>query len=120
MTELSNRAKTTADREAELLALTREVEVLGELPEVNSAGPDLPRLFQNLIGNAIKYRLPDRPPVVTVSAETRAMTHVVTVRDNGIGINPEFFDTIFGVFKRLHTQDKYDGTAFNIELPRLV
>jgi len=124
------------------------VEVISQLPLVKSAGSDLLRLFQNLIGNAIKYRLPDRPPIVTVSAETRATFHVITVRDNGIGIKPEHFDTIFGVFKRLHTQDKYDGTgiglaickkvvdqhhgkirvesvpgegtAFHIELPRLV
>ena len=96
------------------------VEVRGELPRVNSAGPDLLRLFQNLIGNAIKYRLPDRPPLVVVSAETQAMCHVVTVRDNGIGIKPEFFDTIFGVFKRLHTQDKYDGTGIGLAICKKV
>ena len=96
------------------------VEVVGQLPVVKSAGPDLLRLFQNLIGNAIKYRLPDRPPIVTVSAETRATSHVITVRDNGIGIKPEHFDTIFGVFKRLHSQDKYDGTGIGLAICKKV
>jgi light-regulated signal transduction histidine kinase (bacteriophytochrome) len=77
---------------------------------------DLVRLFQNLIGNAIKYRLPERPPVVTVTAVTGPMSHVITVRDNGIGIQPEYFDTIFGVFKRLHTPDKYEGTGIGLAI----
>ncbi len=92
------------------------VDIAGTLPMIKGAASDLVRLFQNLIGNAIKYRLPDRPPVVTISADTGAMSHVVTIRDNGIGIQPEYFDTIFGVFKRLHTPDKYEGTGIGLAI----
>ncbi|WP_168186018.1 PAS domain-containing sensor histidine kinase [Magnetospirillum sp. ME-1] len=92
------------------------VEIPAPLPMVKGAPLDLVRLFQNLIGNAIKYRLPDRPPVVTVTASARAMTQVITIRDNGIGIDPVYHDTIFGVFKRLHTPDKYEGTGIGLAI----
>lgn len=92
------------------------VDIVGTLPVVKGDASDLVRLFQNLIGNAIKYRLPDRPPVVTVSARADAMNQVVTVKDNGIGIDPVYHDTIFGVFKRLHTPDKYEGTGIGLAI----
>ena len=83
---------------------------------IKCAPSDLVRLFQNLIGNAIKYSLPERPPVVTVTAVSGPMNHVMTVRDNGIGIEPIYHDTIFGVFKRLHTPDKYEGTGIGLAI----
>jgi PAS domain S-box-containing protein len=97
-----------------------QVEVIGELPVVKGDHSDLVRLFQNLIGNAIKYSHPERPPRVAISAEAKPMSHVVTVRDNGIGISPEYFGTIFGVFKRLHTPDKYEGNGIGLAICKKV
>lgn len=92
------------------------VDIVGVLPLVKGDGSDLVRLFQNLIGNAIKYRLPEHPPIVTITARAEAMNQVVTVKDNGIGIDPAYHDTIFGVFKRLHTSDKYEGTGIGLAI----
>jgi PAS domain S-box-containing protein len=96
------------------------VDIVGVLPMVKCTPSDLVRLFQNLIGNAIKYSLPDRPPVVTVTAVTGPRSHVMTVRDNGIGIEQVYHDTIFGVFKRLHTPDKYEGTGIGLAICKKV
>ena len=75
------------------------------LPSVTGDRVRLMSVFQNLIANAIKFRRPDLPPEVTVSAvRERKMWHVV-VADNGIGIEPEYFDRIFVIFQRLHARD---------------
>jgi len=76
----------------------------------------LQQLFQNLIGNAIKYRSPDRPPVVHIAAERRNGYWIFTVSDNGIGIEPEYKEKIFGLFKRLHTSDEYSGTGIGLAI----
>jgi chemotaxis family two-component system sensor kinase Cph1 len=73
----------------------------GNLPTVHAPGARFIQLFQNLIGNAIKYHS-QSPPVVRVSAEQRKYEWLFAVTDNGIGIEPQYHRTIFGVFKRLH------------------
>ena len=96
------------------------IEVMGDLPTVRGDAQDLVRLFQNLIGNSVKYRLPERPPVVTISACCGPASYEVTVQDNGIGIAPEHFDAIFGVFKRLHTAAEYEGTGIGLAICKKV
>ncbi|HUA87588.1 MAG TPA: PAS domain S-box protein [Bryobacteraceae bacterium] len=86
------------------------------LPPLRVHMTHLRQLFQNLLGNAIKYRHPDRAPVVHVSAEQRGSAWVVSVRDNGIGIKPEYKEHIFGLFKRLHTGDEYSGTGIGLAI----
>ncbi len=86
------------------------------LPSVRIHATHLRQLFQNLIGNAIKYRSPDRAPAVHVSAERRNDSWVFSVRDNGIGIEPEYYKFIFGLFKRLHTEDEYSGTGLGLAI----
>jgi PAS domain S-box-containing protein len=86
------------------------------LPSPHVHSTHLQQLFQNLIGNAIKYRSPDRPPVVHLTAERQRDGWVFAVRDNGIGIAPEYQETIFGIFKRLHTSDKYSGTGIGLAI----
>src|SRR6185503_17415875 len=71
------------------------------LPAARVHGTHLKQLFQNLIGNAIKYRSKERAPVVHVTAERRNDSCIFSVRDNGIGISPEYREHIFGLFKRL-------------------
>ncbi|WP_173977987.1 sensor histidine kinase [Magnetospirillum sp. UT-4] len=98
-----------------------EVVVEGPLPQVMAAPIQLQRLFQNLIGNALKYRAADRPPriTVTVAREPDGMWRF-TVADNGIGIEPHYFERIFGIFQRLHTRDQYEGTGIGLALCRSI
>jgi PAS domain S-box-containing protein len=88
----------------------------GPLPFVTMGATHLQQLFQNLIGNAIKYRSLDRPPVVCITAERQSGHWVFSITDNGIGIDPEYQETIFGLFKRLHTTDEYAGTGIGLAL----
>jgi len=74
------------------------------------------RLFQNLIGNAIKYRAPDRPPEVRVDARPVDSGWEFSVADNGIGIDAQYFERIFGIFQRLHTREKYEGTGIGLAI----
>ncbi|RAU21509.1 hypothetical protein CU669_12465 [Paramagnetospirillum kuznetsovii] len=113
---------------AEALAVLRHaiteangrVDLQSSLPTLKGNASDLVRLFQNLIGNALKYRLPERNPIVSISAESGPMSHVITIRDNGIGIEGIYHGTIFGVFKRLHTPDKFEGTGIGLAICKKV
>jgi PAS domain S-box-containing protein len=87
-----------------------------KLPVVRAHGTHLRQLFQNLIGNAIKYRSEDRTPRVHIGAERQDGYWVFTVRDNGIGIPPEFKEQIFGLFSRLHNADRYAGTGIGLAI----
>jgi PAS domain S-box-containing protein len=73
------------------------------------------QLFQNLIGNAIKFR-GQSPPEVFVSAQQQEGRWVFSVRDNGIGIEPHYFERIFQVFQRLHTRKQYPGTGIGLAI----
>ena len=86
------------------------------LPVLRAHGTHLRQLFQNLIGNAIKYRSEDRTPTVHIGAERQDGNWVFTVRDNGIGIPPEFKEQIFGLFTRLHNTDRYTGTGIGLAI----
>jgi PAS domain S-box-containing protein len=86
------------------------------LPAVRIHAIHLQQLFQNLIGNSIKYRDPQRSPVVHVTAERRNETWVFSVQDNGIGIAPEFKEQIFGLFTRLHNSQRYSGTGIGLAI----
>ena len=90
------------------------------LPSVPVHGTHLQQLFQNLIGNAIKYRNPERPPIVHVSAERQNGSWVFSVTDNGIGIDPAYKENIFGLFKRLHRNDEYSGTGIGLAICRRI
>jgi PAS domain S-box-containing protein len=90
------------------------------LPSVRVHAVHLQQLFQNLISNAVKYRSPDRPAAVHVTAESENGNWVFAVSDNGIGIDPEYKETIFGLFKRLHTSDEYSGTGIGLAICRRI
>jgi len=74
------------------------------------------RLFQNLIGNALKYRKPDVPPNVHVSAELSGSDWIFSVRDNGIGFDPQYAVSIFEPLKRLHPGSEYPGTGIGLAI----
>jgi PAS domain S-box-containing protein len=86
----------------------------GELPKIPCIEILLVQLFQNLIGNAIKYRS-SAPPRVYVSAESAETGWVFSVKDNGIGIDPKYFDYIFGVFRRLKGAQQ-SGTGIGLAI----
>jgi signal transduction histidine kinase len=85
------------------------------LPTVHSDRTQLSQLFQNLIGNAIKFRGKE-PLVVTVSAERKDKEWEFAVADNGIGIAPEHKDVIFSIFQRLHTRAEYPGNGVGLAI----
>jgi len=86
------------------------------LPCVRMHSIQLQQVFQNLIGNAIKYHRAGISPVVHITAQRGNSDWVFSVSDNGIGIEPEFRETIFGLFKRLHTSNQYSGTGIGLAL----
>jgi PAS domain S-box-containing protein len=85
------------------------------LPTLSGDPRSLQQLFQNLLGNALKFHGQDRPRI-HVSVESREDQWLFAVRDNGIGIEPQFQERIFTVFQRLHTKEKYPGTGIGLAI----
>ena len=92
---------------------------VGQLPTVMADRTQLGQVFQNLIGNAIKFRR-DEPPRIDVGAEPRGASWEFYVADNGIGIDPRFFERIFVVFQRLHERGKYPGSGIGLSIVRKI
>ena len=107
-TALSNLTSAITQSGAEITA--------DRLPVLAVPRMHLQQLFQNLIGNAIKYRSPERPPRVRVVAERKHGHWIFSVSDNGIGIDPDDRARIFGLFKRLHTTEEYSGSGIGLAI----
>lgn len=90
------------------------------LPTVPGDAMQLVELFQNLIGNALKFRRAGTTPVVTVSADGHDGEWVFSITDNGIGIAPEYHERVFTIFERLHTQETYPGTGIGLAVCRRI
>ncbi|THF69728.1 GAF domain-containing protein [Deinococcus sp. Arct2-2] len=84
------------------------------LPVVLADAPQLDQLFQNLISNGLKYRRDGVVPRVKVSAQRNGEMWRFAVADNGIGIEPQYFERIFEIFQRLHGRDTYEGTGIGL------
>ena len=91
-----------------------------DLPPVTVHKTHLHQLFLNLIGNALKYRDPERVPTVRITAERQNGSWSFAIADNGIGIARQYTEKIFGLFKRLHTSDEYSGTGIGLALCRRI
>ena len=87
----------------------------GELPTVRADGTQLAQLFQNLIGNALKFR-GAAPPKIHVDARREENVWHFSVRDNGIGIDSKHQDRIFLIFQRLHSRQQYPGTGIGLAI----
>jgi light-regulated signal transduction histidine kinase (bacteriophytochrome) len=85
------------------------------LPAVVADGSQLMHVFQNLIGNAIKFRGAN-PPLIRVYAEKQRAEWVFSVADNGIGIAPEHAELVFVIFRRLHTRPEYPGSGIGLAI----
>jgi light-regulated signal transduction histidine kinase (bacteriophytochrome) len=92
----------------------------GPLPVVIADLSQLGQLFQNLIANAIKYCSRERPPHIQVSAREEPAEWIFSVCDNGIGIEPQYFETIFGIFQQLHSREEYGGTGVGLAICRRI
>lgn len=88
---------------------------IGPLPRVWGDKVQLMQLLQNLMSNALKYAS-EKPPVITVRAEEHPDHWQFSVWDNGIGIDPKFFDKIFIIFQRLHNKNEYSGTGIGLAI----
>jgi PAS domain S-box-containing protein len=86
------------------------------LPVVLADETQLVQLFQNLVGNAIKYRRPGVPRVHITAARDGEKRWSFAVSDNGLGIDPQYFDRIFGMFQRLHKREEYAGTGIGLAI----
>jgi PAS domain S-box-containing protein len=90
-----------------------------ELPQVRGDLQQLTQLFQNMLGNALKYRRPGEPPRIHITAQKKESEWLFSIADNGIGIAPQHHGQIFGLFKRLHGQD-IPGTGIGLAICRRV
>jgi light-regulated signal transduction histidine kinase (bacteriophytochrome) len=86
------------------------------LPAIITDETQLVQVFQNLIGNAIKYRGAELPHVHISATREEGDEWIFSVRDNGMGIEPQYFDRIFVIFQRLHGQKEYQGTGIGLAM----
>lgn len=113
LTEVCLTAVATFDA---TIATTGAVVEVGELPTVVGHSTLLVQLFQNLVGNALKFHDPARPPRVTIGARARGDGWELWCTDNGIGIDAKYVDRVFVIFQRLHAKDVYVGTGIGLAL----
>ena len=127
-TEVNRPSSYSLDKDLET-ALTQLQQLMEEskavvthdpLPEIQVDQGQMVRLFQNLVGNALKYRRPGATPVVHVSAKQAGTGWVITVKDNGIGFDPKHAKEIFQPFKRLHSQEEFAGTGVGLAICRRI
>ncbi len=93
---------------------------VGALPVVQANDGLLGQLLQNLLGNALKFRAPDRAPVIDVSAERLGAMWRFAIKDNGIGIAAEHSERVFQLFQRLHSVAEYPGSGIGLALARRI
>ncbi|MDB5202695.1 MAG: domain S-box [Ferruginibacter sp.] len=84
------------------------------LPVIKASRIPMRHVFQNLVTNALKYRSPQKHPVIEVGAHDNGTNWVFSVSDNGIGIEPQFYEKIFVLFQRLHHREEYSGTGIGL------
>ncbi|MFC4427067.1 PAS domain-containing protein [Deinococcus navajonensis] len=92
----------------------------GPLPTVSGSASELTQLFQNLIGNAIKFRREGVRPEIHVGAVLEDQLWHVTVQDNGIGFDRHYAERVFQIFQRLHLRDEYEGTGMGLAIVRRI
>lgn len=124
MDKLAN--EVVSDLEIRIEEVKGTVE-LGDIPSIDAEPLQMRQLFQNLIGNGLKYHKEDVPPIITVSAQiigdrpgSTKQVCQITFKDNGIGFDEKYSDRIFGIFQRLHTRNDYDGTGVGLAIVKKI
>jgi signal transduction histidine kinase len=112
LTEVRSQLEQRAGEDAEIS--------WSDLPTVEGEEPLLTTLFVNLIGNSLKFRRPDVPARIRITAERSGEEWLINVRDNGIGIEAEFADKVFVIFQRLHARDAYEGTGIGLAIVKKI
>ncbi|MBI4397132.1 MAG: GAF domain-containing protein [Elusimicrobia bacterium] len=105
---LQNLGKTIRDKNVEIEC--------GPMPKITGNEMRIAQLFQNLIANGIKFCEEGKTPKIKVAAERREKAWLFSVSDNGIGIDPKYFNKIFQVFQRLHSREEYPGTGIGLSV----
>ncbi|HMH34966.1 MAG TPA: PAS domain S-box protein, partial [Puia sp.] len=90
------------------------------LPTLHTYKTPLRQVFQNLVGNGLKYQRKDVAPVIDISCKETKTYYQFSVKDNGIGIAPQYFDKIFIIFQRLHNRDEYPGTGMGLAITKKI
>jgi PAS domain S-box-containing protein len=93
--------------------------IYDEMPTIVADELQMIQLFQNLIGNALKFH-GEEPPRVEISAALKGNDWIFSVKDNGIGIDPQYKDRIFEIFQRLHTREEYSGTGIGLAIAKKI
>ncbi len=92
----------------------------GNLPKLKNYSAPIKHIFQNLISNSLKYSKSDLEPIITITSEETLLAWKFAIRDNGIGINSEYFEKIFIIFQRLHNKDEYSGTGMGLAITKKI
>lgn len=93
---------------------------VGRLPQVKADPMQMRQLFQNLIGNALKFAQKEKYPDVRIESTSADSQHTVTVQDNGIGFEEKYLDRIFSIFQRLHGRNEYEGNGVGLAICRRI
>jgi light-regulated signal transduction histidine kinase (bacteriophytochrome) len=97
-----------------------KVNISGEWPRIMGSHDEILRLFQNLIGNSVKFRVAGRTPEITISSKVDKNEWHLSVADNGVGIIPDQIKRLFQVFQRLQSREAYEGTGIGLALCRKI
>jgi len=119
--DLADTASEAALKQA-ILNLSGAIQASGarvtydSLPFICADEMQLTQLFQNLIGNAIKYQKPGTPEIHVSAVSCGWQKWMFSVKDNGLGIEPQYFERIFGMFQRLHKREEFEGTGIGLAI----
>ena len=108
--------KVKQDLSSDIKEKKAKIRIKGKLGSLSGHQATLEALLQNILSNAIKYVDKESPPEVLISRSETDKEYVIAVKDNGIGIEKEHHDRIFGIFERLHTREEYPGTGIGLAI----
>jgi PAS domain S-box-containing protein len=90
------------------------------LPVISTYKTPVRQVFQNLISNSLKYHRKNEPPTIVIACKESKTQYQFSIKDNGIGIAPEYFDKVFIIFQRLHNKDEYSGTGMGLAIAKKI